>query len=501
VLLLGWRFDINVFSLNQLYRNRLVRCYLGATRTTKGLRKPQAFTGFDFDDDLKLNELATSFRGPYPLLNCTLNLGGDADAALNTRHSDSFLFSPLFCGTARPGVGYAETYNEDLDPPLYAGITLGQAVSISGAAASPNMGYNTRPLVAYLLTLFNVRLGWWAPNPSRRRSGKGLGFLGFLHLLVESIGGATDHGRLLNVSDGGHFENLGIYELVRRRCRVIIASDAECDEELAFGSLGNVIRLCETDFGTTIDIDVSALRKGPDGFSRSHCAIGTIRYGNGSTGYLIYLKANLTNDEDTSILQYHSSHSSFPHQSTANQFYTEDQFESYRRLGLHTVRTAFRGIAEKTKPLHAAQTLADRLIASAVPSPIFVQYTKRLDEIWERFRQSPGCGVFFYQLTGTQPGTPPAPADPHAEKCLGLELLQLMEDVFLELRLEDFWEHPDNRGWATLFMDFARSERMREIWLESRRTMGIRFEQFCAAKLGLPSERPIYRLRPLSQRG
>jgi hypothetical protein len=363
------------------------------------------------------------------------------------------------------------------------------------------MGYNTRPLVAYLLTLFNVRLGWWLPNPSRRRTGAGMGLTGFFYLLLESFGGATDHRPLLNVSDGGHFENLGIYELIRRRCRVIVASDAECDEELAFGSLGNVIRLCEVDFGTTIDIDVSALRKGPDGFSRSHCAIGTIRYGNGSTGYLIYLKANLTSDEDASIQQYHASHPSFPHQSTANQFYTEDQFESYRRLGLHTVRTAFRGIAEKTKPLHAAQKLSDRLIANTVPSSTFVHYTERLDGIWERFRQSPGCGVFFYELTGGKPDKALGSADPHAEECLGLELLQLMEDVFIELRLEDFWEHPDNRGWASLFMNFARSKRLRKIWLESRRTMGIRFEQFCAAKLGLPSERPIYRLHPLSQRG
>ena len=154
VFLLGWRFDINVFSLNQLYRNRLVRCYLGATRTAKGLRRPQPFTGFDFDDDLKLSDLGTNFRGPYPLLNSTLNLGGDSDAALNTRHSDSFLFSPLFCGTSRTGVGYAETYNPKLEPQCFADVTLGQAVSISGAAASPNMGFNTRPLVAYMLTLF-----------------------------------------------------------------------------------------------------------------------------------------------------------------------------------------------------------------------------------------------------------------------------------------------------------------------------------------------------------
>ncbi len=497
ILLFAWRFEINIFGLNQLYRNRLVRCYLGATRWMHGLRRPQPFTKFDFEDDIPLGNLAKDFRGPYPLLNTTMNLGGSANPALNTRHSTNFILSPLFCGADWAGIGYAKT-GAGNDTNCYAGgLNLGQAVAISGAAASPNMGYNTRPLVAYLLTMFNVRLGWWLPSPSFKAGRSSLSF-SLAYLLAELFGMANDRRAFLNVSDGGHFENLGIYELVRRRCRVIIASDAECDETLFFGSLGNVIRLCGTDFGATIDIDLSALRKGEDGLSRLHCAVGTIQYNDGTTGYLIYLKANITGDEDTSVLQYRDNHPTFPHQTTANQFYTEDQFESYRRLGRHSVQSAFRGVPAQTKPLAAALILADRLVASSVAPETFVKYTQRLDGLWERFRNAAAAEAFFQQLMD---GSPVVDATVSTlEVTLGLELLQLMEDVFLELKLEQLWDHPDTRGWAMLFMDWARSPKLQTIWNQYRRAYGIRFERFCDDKLGLTRETPIARVRPLQQR-
>ena len=149
-------------------------------------------------------------------------------------------------------------------------VTLGQAIAVSGAAASPNMGYNTSALVSFLLTMFNVRLGWWFPNPGRKRwSQKRMPVFGFGYLLAELFGVADEKRNYVNVSDGGHFENLAIYELIRRRVRVIIASDGECDPDMQFGSLGNLIRICETDFGAKIDIDVSSIRKQADGKSRA----------------------------------------------------------------------------------------------------------------------------------------------------------------------------------------------------------------------------------------
>ena len=96
--------------------------------------------------------------------------------------------------------------------------TLGQAISVSGAAASPNMGYHTSPVVAFLLTVFNVRLGWWFPNPARRPPAQPSPHFNLRYMIVELFGGATDKSKFLMISDGGHFENLAAYELVRRRC-------------------------------------------------------------------------------------------------------------------------------------------------------------------------------------------------------------------------------------------------------------------------------------------
>jgi hypothetical protein len=497
-------FEINIFGLNQFYRNRLVRCYLGATRWAPGFRQPQPFTKFDGKDDMKLSAvlerqedarvtspnpaaICTEFRGPFPILNCALNLAGSSDLDLHTRHSASFSLTPKRCGADREKVGYAPTQD------FANGVMLGQAVAISGAAASPNMGYNTSPLVAFLLTMFNVRLGWWFPNPSQRKWRQpGLNF-SLWYLVKELFGVADESSEYINVSDGGHFENLGIYELVRRRCKVIIASDAECDEALQFGSLGNVVRLCETDFGAKIDINVSSIRLQKNDFSLTHCTVGRVTYSNGSIGYLIYLKASMTGDEEVGVTQYRSIHPSFPHESTADQFFSEDQFESYRQLGRHVVRHSMRTNQIGDHPVQIAEKLADVLAPTGCSSDAFLKHTKTLDEIWERFRGNEKLRALMNELEGAAPAPDPR-ADSDEETIMGLEIIQLMENVFLDLRLDDFWEHPDNRGWAVLFMRWAGSPKLRDIWVKGRSTFGIRFEYFCEARLGLPRDNPMVRV-------
>jgi hypothetical protein len=501
-ILFSWFFEINIFGLSQFYRNRLVRCYLGATRWTPGLRKPQPFTKFDFKDDMPLSALKDDFRGPFPIFNCTLNLAGSSDISLHTRHSASFSLTPLHCGSDRPKVGYAPT--GDPVPPdqnsFAGGIKLGQAVAISGAAASPNMGYNTSPLVALLLTMFNLRLGWWFPNPGKQSwNARGLRF-GLSYLGRELVGMADENQNFLNVSDGGHFENLGVYELLRRRCKVIIACDAECDEVLQFPALGNLVRIAATDFGASIDLDVRSIQRQKEGHSLAHCAVGKIKYSNGAIGYLIYLKSSVTGDEDIGISQYRSGHPSFPHETTANQFFSEDQFEAYRRLGHHIVRTSFRGNQPGTNPMAVAVKLADVTVSARTSGESFLKHTRTLDRIWEQFRRSPALHPFIDELMNIRPPVavfPPIPANPHQtseELCMALQLIQLMEDVFLDLQLDDFWDHPDNRGWAILFMRWARSPKFRAFWAQTRRTFGIRFEYFCEARLGLQRDNPIVRV-------
>ncbi|HLG57645.1 MAG TPA: patatin-like phospholipase family protein [Vicinamibacterales bacterium] len=365
LVIMATRVDINEFSLNAFYRHRLVRCYLGATRYEPGERHPQNFTGFDDKDDIALADLVghTGAPGPLHIVNCALNLGGSSDLALHTRHSAAFTLTPVTCGSGyfsrtqegkKEEVGYIATreYGGRLGAP-----TLGQAISVSGAAASPNMGYHTSPVVAFLLTVFNVRLGWWFPNPARQATGFPSPHFNLSYLLAELFGGATDTSKFLMISDGGHFENLAAYELVRRRCRTIIISDGECDPLLTFEGLGTLIRMCEVDFGVTITIDVEPIRADATShWSKRRSAVGRIEYHDGSPdGKLIYIKASMTGNEDTSVLQYKASHKTFPHQSTGDQFYTEDQFESYRRLGHEAALEAF-GPAKDQQPGSRATT-------------------------------------------------------------------------------------------------------------------------------------------------
>ncbi|HEX4311966.1 MAG TPA: patatin-like phospholipase family protein [Acidobacteriaceae bacterium] len=524
VWLFSKRFEINIFGFSQFYRNRLVRCYLGATRWMHGARNPNPFMKFDFRDDMKLWRFRTDspgedpdrrdehecdpYRGPFPLFNCSLNLAGSSDLGLNTRHGASFTLTPLRCGCDRPRVGYAPTYSRAADGKRNAkfadGVQLGQAVAISGAAVSSNMGYNTSSLVAFLLTMFNVRLGWWFPNPGRS-NWKSRGLNSSLPFLFAELMGSADEKRdFINVSDGGHFENLGIYELVRRRCRLIVACDAECDPDLQFGSLGKMIRNCETDFGAEIDLNVNSLRPQADGLSLAHCAVGTIKYCTGEIGRLIYLKASMTGDEDVSIAQYRSQHPSFPHESTAKQFYSEDQFESYRRLGLEMVRASFKGNLPGDDPILIGERMFDVLTPDALSSDKFVRHAQALNGMWKSFGGNARLWSFMNELmahsfnevrAATQQlvrGIPVALTD--EEFSTGLQLIQLMEDVFLDLRLDDYWEHPDYRGWAILFMRWARSPRFREVWSRAHRTFGIRFEYFCNANLGLVRDYPIARV-------
>jgi hypothetical protein len=162
----------------------------------------------------------------------------------------------------------------------------------------------------------------------------------------ELLGLTNDRSPYVFLSDGGHFENLGLYEMVRRRCRCIIVSDAGCDPGYTFEDLSNAVRKIRIDFSIPIEFppDGLGMSVGGQGKGNPHLAIGTIRYsavdGPVANGVLIYMKATLSGDEPVDVLNYGRSHPAFPHESTANQFFTEAQFESYRTLGLHTLQQA-----------------------------------------------------------------------------------------------------------------------------------------------------------------
>ena len=381
---LSWRVDINEFSIHYLYRNRLVRCYLGAS--VPG-RSAQPFTGFSDRDNFPLTTLQIPVDSdkpedarPLPILNTSLNVVHGKELALQTRKARSFAFTPLYGGFTRilPESSnwesfFGPTKEAGCQRPTYRdGITLGTSVAISGAAASPNMGSYSEAGLAFLMTLFDVRLGWWAGNPSRMgkpfdfrklRWGnaarkwwrRGSPLIGFFSLLCELLGSTSDDSNFLYLSDGGHFENLGIYELVRRRCKLIVACDVSCDGSYKLADLHNAMERCRTDFGVRITLGDEAQLKptGPPDELRSkrHFLTGTIHYPGSprDEGTIIYIKSTLVDGDPQDVLAYNKVNRHFPHDTTANQWFDEAHFENYRALGEAAGKSAIKAIKDAIK--------------------------------------------------------------------------------------------------------------------------------------------------------
>jgi hypothetical protein len=213
-------------------------------------------------------------------------------------------------------------------------------MTISGAAISPERGYHSSPATAFLMTLFNVRLGAWLPNPGFGRSWSASKPSNALWpLFNEMFGRATDQKANVYLSDGGHFDNLGLYEMLRRRCNLIVVIDACADPEYDYDDLGRAVRLASIDLALTIDF-VRPVVKGKHDLDASG-AIADITYQNDEKGVLLYLKPWLPENLPADVLAYWAAHDDFPHQSTVDQFFQESQFESYRGLGEKIVLQAF----------------------------------------------------------------------------------------------------------------------------------------------------------------
>lgn len=439
-LIMGWLINTNRFSLHSMWRDRIIRAYLGASNRK---RRPNWFTGFDPEDNITMCRLVPeaeeSNGAPAPaaseaasggeaksrtslgyrlrclsqppppaassqsgndaggsgeaeaspphaqklmhVLNLALNLVGGDKLAWQDRKSESSTVSPLHCGSY--WLGYRRSYK-------YGGvndeaISLGTAVAISGAFVSPNMGYMmTSPIVRLLMTLFNVRFGWWLGNPGRagdasstlerifRPFSANIGTynlksprLSVKPIFEEAFGATDDKSDYVYLSDGGHFENLGLYEMVLRRCRFIVVSDASTDPQYEFGSLAMSIRQIRVDLGVPIELrEFSITGRGRDKKGK-YCALGTIRYScvdegrpEDTDGILIYLKPALIGDEPRDMLNYSQESGDFPQEVIVDQWFSEAQFESYRILGSHIIdeicgddrtRLTFAAFAEKVR--------------------------------------------------------------------------------------------------------------------------------------------------------
>jgi hypothetical protein len=285
-----------------------------------------------------------SDRAPLHIVNTALNLTSGENLAWQQRKAEPFTVSPFHAGSLVLGYRASGEYGGA------DGISLGTAVTISGAAASPNMGYHSSPPMSFLLTLFNIRLGSWLGNPGPRGQKSYANAhppTNLLPLFAEVTGSTNDRSEWVYLSDGGHFENLGLYEMVLRRCHYIVLSDAGADPKFTFEDLGNAIRKIRTDLGVPIDVvKLSMEPRAADGtFGKgSFVAEARIRYNqvdaDAPDGILIYIKAGVYSNDDhlpRDIYNYAKESLLFPHEPTSDQFFSESQFESYRALGRHAI--------------------------------------------------------------------------------------------------------------------------------------------------------------------
>ena len=385
----GRLISTNVFSLQYLWRNRIIRAYLGASHPN---RDPDSFTGFDSYDNLQMHELwPQPWKGSetytrredrpaadelpprdskklFHILNMALNLTGGEKLQWQDRKAESFTVSPLHAGSYWLGYRRSKYYGGD------DGITLGASIAISGAFVSPNMGFMmTSPVVRFLMAVFNVRFGWWLGNPGP--SGDETFQLDSPRLSVipffnEAIGRTDDKSRYVYLSDGGHFENLGLYEMVLRRCRFIVVCDATTDPDYAFESLAMSIRQIRVDLGVPIDIPEMAVGVPSQNLKSKYCAIGRIKYScvdkknkdddnDEYDGVLIFIKPSLIGQEPRDVINYWQAQASFPQEAITDQWFSEAQFESYRALA-SSIIDAICGEKNKDAQPHTLEAFAQK---------------------------------------------------------------------------------------------------------------------------------------------
>ena len=349
--------DVNLFSLSALDTSRLTRCYLGASRPNAAwrarwsqprdqrvnvgapsladqarervlpIREPDPLTGDDPGDDVALRALLIgrtsdndrAYWGPHLLFNTTL---GTAELGGRSGARESFVLSPLYCGSR--SVGYARTENSrpaDADSP---NLTLGRALAISGAPGNTRMGsVQPSPLMA-LLTLFSSRPGSWIEKPKSDGWGAASPRFGDLPVTT-ALGLAGGGGKFVYLTGGEEFERLGVYELIRRRCRYIVAVDGGAASD---AGLATLIGRCRIEFGLRVEIDR------PRRLSSACVTIGQVHYGDvdhgAMPGVIVYVGPSLSDDDPPDVNQY-----------TQDETFDGAQFECSRSQGEHAARVVF----------------------------------------------------------------------------------------------------------------------------------------------------------------
>ena len=483
-------------GLHAFYRNRLCRAYLGASNPALQPAQSKLQADPHPDDDWQGwsahlwgqpgGPKKGEFRLPLHLICCAAN-ELDADPLSNlSRGARSAVLSPL-------GFAIDDSWSQD------AGVSLGSAVTASAAAFNSNMGSVSKQLgwaVQFLMCALNLRLGLWVRRPGAFPNFPWLkGWPYFCEMW-----GSTQS-RAVQLSDGGHFENLALYELVRRHCRYILLSDVGADPEVAFDDLGNAVRRIREDFGVEIELDLSPLMPGPDGLARQHMVVGTIHYDAArdvsatDKGILLYFKPALTGDEPADVRQYKTRNVAFPNETTVDQFYDEAQWEAYRRLGQHAARAALDFISDLDAS--AGDRTVDEIFVRArlkwYPTPPEIpanslELTNRCVQLEERLRTMAPKQLIAELFPETPVAAPTTTwdFDAVANSLHALvELMQVMEDIYFGCQLEEHWNHPLNSGWVNTFGRWAGAPIFQYWWPLLKGLYTDRFRNFIDRQIGI----------------
>jgi hypothetical protein len=343
-IVVGLCVNLNLIGPNYIWRNRLMETFMPDPEAANSNRWKAATKA---DIAVMENMCAGKNSKPYHIVNTNVILSNSSKVNYSGRGGDNFIVSPLYCGSDATGWRATYQFQKNTGP----GVTLASAISASAAALNPNAGVSgggvTRnKIVSILLSLLNLRLGYWAFNPNKKdHEGRANFFVPGLSSEILGRGfNETDDNLLL--SDGGHFENLAFYELIRRKLKLIVVSDGACDGSFNFDDLANAIEKVRVDFGARISFienyksdEILPGTLGDTFFDKKYeiskkgFAIAEIIYSDGKKGKLVYLKLAVITDLSTDVYSYKGVNPTFPHQSTSDQFFDEKQFEAYRELG------------------------------------------------------------------------------------------------------------------------------------------------------------------------
>lgn len=327
-LVLALKSNINLVSMHGYYRNRLRDAFMPYKMPDDDHCQSLDISSWQQAQYCQLSKL-TPTDMPYQLINCNIELWGSKQTKYRNRGCDSFTLSPLYCGSTSTGYTKSDSY-------MQSSMDLATACAISGAAVATNTRIARSKALNFLLAILNLRLGCWLENPNIATKKRSIFNkpMWYIYMFRDMFGrGLSEKHSYIHLSDGGHFENLGIYELIRRKCKLIFAFDVGADPSYQFKDLGRVTELIRVDFGAKLTINIEPLIPVANKQTSTAWVKGDITYNDGSKATLIYIKPCLLRGLSEDIYAYQRQNPTFPHQSTTDQFFDESQFEAYRELG------------------------------------------------------------------------------------------------------------------------------------------------------------------------